>query len=181
MTKLLAKYRKEVVPKLKEKFGYSNDLAVPKLEKVVVNVGLNRDISADKNKLAIIENNLNRITGQKPVLTKAKKAISAFKIRDGLIIGAMVTLRGDMMYDFVDKLVNITLPRFRDFQGLSPKSLDDHGNLTIGIKEQIVFPEIRADEIEFIHGLEVAAHTTAKTREEGLWLLKFLGFPFRNE
>ncbi len=178
MTRLQEKYIKEVTPLMKEKFGYKNNLAVPRLEKVVVNIGFNQDISADKNKLAAMENNLKRITGQKPIQTKAKKAISAFKIREGLIIGMAVTLRSQRMYDFVDKLVNVTLPRFRDFRGLSTKSIDKCGNLTIGVKEHLVFPEIKADEVEYIHGLEITIHTSSKTQDEGLELLKLLGFPF---
>ncbi|MBU4332698.1 50S ribosomal protein L5 [Patescibacteria group bacterium] len=181
MPKLKEKYIKEVIPHMKEKFGYKNNLAIPKLEKVVVNVGFNRDISGDKNKIATIENNLARIVGQKPVRTKAKQAISAFKIRQGMVIGMMVTLRGKRMYDFVDKLINATIPCFRDFRGLSQQSVDKNGNLTIGIKEHLVFPEIKVDEVEFIHGLEVIIQTTAKTREEGYALLKGLGFPFKSD
>lgn len=179
MTRLKEKYIKEVVPQMKEKFGYGNDLAVPRLEKVVANVGFNREVSGDKNFLEAIENNLKRVTGQRPVKTKAKKAISAFKIREGLIIGMMVTLRGERMYDFVDKLVNIVLPRFRDFQGLEKKSVDRQGNLTIGVREQIVFPEVSPEEAEKIRGMEVVIHTGAGSQEEGFELLKLLGFPFR--
>ncbi|NQU78083.1 50S ribosomal protein L5 [Candidatus Falkowbacteria bacterium] len=181
MTRLREKYIKEVIPKLKEKFGYKNNLAVPKIDKVVVNVGFNKDISASKDFLERIEDNFKRITGQAPVRTKAKRAISAFKIREDLVIGMMVTLRGERMEIFVDKLVNITLPRFRDFQGLEAKSIDRQGNLTIGVKEHIVFPEIEPDEVEGIHGLEVVVNTTAKNKDEGLELLKLLGFPFRHE
>lgn len=179
MMRLREKYVKEVIPQMKEKFGYRNDLAVPRIEKVVVNVGFNRDVSGDKNKLKIIEDNLARITGQKPVFTRAKKAISAFKIRQGMMVGMMVTLRGERMYDFVDKLVNVTMPRFRDFRGLLSESVDGRGNLTVGIKEHLAFPEIKADGLEFIHGLEVVVQTTAKARKEGLELLRLLGFPFK--
>lgn len=179
MTRLKEKYIKEVIPKMREKFGYKNNLVVPRIDKVVVNVGFNRDVSGNKDFLDKIENNLMRITGQKPVRTKAKKAISAFKIRENLIIGMMATLRGKRMEDFVDKLINITLPRFRDFRGLEKKSVDVQGNLTIGIKEHIVFPEVQVDEVERIHGLEVVIHTSAKKNEEGLELLRLLGFPLR--
>jgi len=181
MTRLQEKYNKEVIPKMKEKFGYKNNLSVPKIEKVVINVGFNKDISANKDFLEKIENNLKRITGQKPVRTKAKKAISAFKIRDGLVIGMMATLRGKRMEEFVDKLVNVTLPRFRDFQGLEKKSVDARGNLTIGIKEHIVFPEVDISEVEQVHGMEVVINTSAKTKDEGFELLRLLGFPFRRE
>lgn len=180
MTRLKEKFIKEVVPQMKEKFGYKNYLAAPRIEKVIVNIGFNRDVAADKNFLDKIESNLAKITGQKPVRTKAKKAISAFKIRDGMIIGMMATIRGDRMYSFVDKLVNIVLPRFRDFQGLEKKAVDKTGNLTIGVKEQTVFLEVRSDEIEKIHGLEVVINTTAKTSSEGFELLKLLGFPFKH-
>lgn len=179
MSRLKEKYVKEVIPKMREKFGYKNDLQAPKLEKVVVNVGFNKDVSADKNFLERIENNLKRITGQAPVKTKAKKAISAFKIRDGLVIGMMATLRGKRMYEFVDKMVNVVLPRFRDFQGLEKRSVDEAGNLTIGVREQIVFPEISPDEVEKVHGMEVVFHTSTRKQDEGFELLKLLGFPFR--
>ncbi len=180
MTRLKEKFVKEAVPQMKERFGYKNYLAVPRIEKVIVNVGFNRDVAADKNFLDVIENNIAKIAGQKPVRTKAKKAISAFKIRDGMVVGMMATIRGDRMYNFVDKLVNIVLPRFRDFQGLEPKAVDKTGNLTIGIKEQTVFPEIQSEEAEKLHGLEVVINTTAKTSEEGFELLKLLGFPFKH-
>ena len=176
---LKEKYIKQVIPALKEKFGYKNDLAVPKLEKVIVNVGIGHSLKDPKFK-ETVENTLKRITGQKPVERKAKKAISGFKIRKDQIVGMMVTLRGRRMYDFVDKLINIALPRTRDFRGLNPKSLDRKGNFTIGLREHLAFPEIKADEVEKIHGLEVVIATTAKDDERGLELLKLLGFPFKN-
>ena len=179
MTRLREKFVKEVVPLMKEKFGYGNDLEVPKLEKVVVNTGFNKDVSGDKKFLEIIENNLKRITGQKPVRTKSKKAISAFKIREGMVVGMAITLRGDRMYDFVDKIINVVLPRFRDFRGLEKKSVDARGNLTIGVREQIVFPEISPDEVEKVHGMEIVINTSAGSHEEGFGLLKGLGFPFK--
>lgn len=171
-------YKKEIAPKMKEKFGYKNNPAIPKLNKLVVNVGVGR-FSKDKPYIDNVVSSLSRITGQKPVLSKAKKSISAFKVRQGNIIGVMVTLRGKRMYDFTEKLVNITLPRIRDFRGIDEKVVDNKGNLTIGLREHLAFPEIRADEVEKIHGLEVCISTTAETREEGLELFKLLGFPFK--
>ena len=175
---LKEKYIQQVIPAMKEKFGYKNDLAVPKLEKVIINVGIGQGLKDQKFK-ENVEKTLVRITGQKPVERKAKKAIAGFKIRQGQVIGLIVTLRTKRMYDFVDKLVNIALPRTRDFRGLNPKSMDGHGNLTVGFKEHIAFPEIKADEVERLHGLEVVVVTLAKDDEKGLELLKLLGFPFR--
>ncbi|MFH1837970.1 MAG: 50S ribosomal protein L5 [Candidatus Kuenenbacteria bacterium] len=168
-------YNKNVIPAMKEKFEYKNTLAVPKIKKVVVNIGINPGM---KDKMNTIENTLIRITGQKPVKTLAKKSISNFKIRQGMAIGMMVTLRKKRMYDFVDKLINIVLPRLRDFRGLSEKSIDKEGNFNIGFREHIVFPEINPDEIESSHGLEIAIATTTKNKKEGLEFLKLLGFPF---
>ncbi len=180
MTRLKEKYIKEIIPQMKEKFGYKNDLAVPKLEKVTLNVGI-PSAKRDEKFLELVENTLTRISGQKPVFTKAKKAISAFKIRQGNIVGAKVTLRGERMYDFVDKLVNIALPRVRDFRGIKKTAVDKQGNLNIGFKEHIAFPEIDPNEVEVIHGLEVAVTTTAKDYEQGFELLKLLGFPFQKQ
>jgi len=174
------KYQTEVVPAMKEKFGYKNNLAVPKLSKVSINVGINAR-SADSAFQDIVEKNLTRFTGQKPVRTKAKKAISSFKVREGMVVGVKVTLRGQRMYDFLDKLVNISLPRVRDFRGLNPKNVNDRGNLSIGFKEYNVFPEIKLDEVERTHGLEVTIDNTATTREEGLELFRLLGFPFQKK
>lgn len=171
-------YKKKIISEMKKKFDYKNDLAAPKLEKVVVNVGFGRHIK-EKQYIDNVINSLSRITGQKPVLTKAKKSISAFKIRQGNIIGAMVILRGKRMYDFVEKLINISFPRVRDFRGVSAKSVDAHGNLSVGFREHLAFPEIKVDEVDKIHGLEVCISTTAKTREEGLELLRLMGFPFK--
>lgn len=175
---LKEKYKKQVIPQIMKEFGYKNVMAVPKLEKVVINVGLSKAIK-DPKFLDVMEDTLMRISGQRPIKTKAKKSISSFKIREGMLVGLKVTLRGKRMYDFVDKLVNVALARVRDFRGLAPKNVDASGNLNIGFKEHISFPEIRPDEIERIHGLEVAVVTTAKSREEGLRLLRLLGFPFR--
>jgi len=179
MQRLKQKYQKEIIPLMKEKFGYKNNLAVPKLSKATINVGISANKRDDKY-LALVENTLTRISGQKPVFTLAKKAISSFKTRQGNIVGAKVTLRGVRLYDFVDKLINITLPRVRDFRGLKPKLVDKNGNLNIGFKEYIAFTEIDSSEIESTHGLEVALTTTAKTHQEGLELLKLFGFPFQN-
>ncbi|MFA6322412.1 MAG: 50S ribosomal protein L5 [Candidatus Buchananbacteria bacterium] len=171
-------YKKSAITALKEKFGYKNEMAAPKILKVVINVGAGQGLKDPKfNELA--ESTLMRITGQRPVKTLAKKSISNFKIREGLIVGLMVTLRGQRMYDFLNKLINITLPRVRDFRGLDPKSVDLQGNLNLGFREHISFPEIKSDEVERIHGLQICVVTSAKTHEEGLELLKLLGFPFQ--
>lgn len=175
-----AVYTKEIVPKLKGQFGVKNTLAVPRLEKVVINVGLSKGLK-DAAFIDAAESTLTRITGQKPVKTKAKKSISNFKIRQGMVIGMMVTLRGKRMYDFVEKLISITLPRVRDFRGISPKHVDKNGNLNLGIREHLAFPEIKADEIDRLHGLEIALVTNARNRERGLALFEALGFPFIKE
>lgn len=175
---LKERYQKEVIKKMKEEFGYTNNLAVPKIVKVTINVGIGR--SKDDPKMAeTAESTLTRITGQKPVYSLAKKSISAFKVREGMKVGLKVTLRGKRMWDFLEKLVNVSLPRVRDFRGLSPKSVDKKGSLNIGFKEHMVFPEIKSDEVEKIHGLEVAVTTSAKSYNEGFKLLKYLRFPFQ--
>jgi len=171
-------YTKEAIPALKERFGYTNSMAIPKIEKVVLNVGLGKSLK-DSAFIETAQKTLERISGQKPVETKARKSISNFKIREGMVIGMKVTLRGKRMNDFLEKLIKITLPRVRDFRGLSRKSIDREGNLNIGIKEHIAFPEIKTDEIERLHGLEIAVVTTAKTREEGTALFEALGFPLQ--
>lgn len=178
MNNLQEKYRNEIVPKLKEKLGYKNNLAIPKIDKIIINAGLGRGLK-DPTFIDTVESTLTRITGQKPVKTKAKKSISNFKIREGMVIGMKVTLRGKRMYDFIDKLINITLPRVRDFRGLDKKTIDKNGNLTIGFKEHIAFPEIGSDEVEKLHGLEVIINTSAKNKEEGIQLLETFGFPFK--
>ena len=177
---LQTKYKKEILLKLKEKFGYKNSLQVPKLDKVVVNVGVGKH-SKEKAYIDNVVNTLTRVTGQKPILTKAKKAISAFKTRQGMVVGVAVILRGKRMYDFTDKLINISFPRVRDFRGISDKQVDRTGNLTVGFKEHLAFPEIKADEVDSIHGLEICLATTAKTKEEGLELFRLMGFPFKKE
>jgi large subunit ribosomal protein L5 len=173
-------YTKEVIPKLREEFSYANVFEVPKVEKVVLNVGLGKGLK-DKAFIDAAENTLTRITGQKPVPTKARKSISNFKIREGMVIGMKVTLRGPKMYDFIEKMIKITLPRIRDFRGVAPSTVDHKGNLNLGIREHVAFPEIKADEIERIHGLEIAFVTNAKTKKEGLALFKALGVPFKEE
>ncbi|MDD4332727.1 MAG: 50S ribosomal protein L5 [Patescibacteria group bacterium] len=178
--RLSEKYKKEILPKLKEKLGYKNNLEVPRLEKVVLNVGFGRSYK-EKAFIDNIVDTLEKISGQKPVLTKAKKSISAFKIREGLIIGAAVTLRGQRMYDFIEKLINITFPRVRDFRGISDKHIDRLGNITIGFKENLAFPEVKVENVDLVHGLEICIATTANTREDGLELFKLLGFPFKKD
>ncbi len=180
MSNLKKKFKSEIVPILKKELGYTNDLEVPRLRKVVLNVGLGKGLTDAKFNEAV-ENSLMRITGQRPIKTLAKKSISNFKIRKGLVVGMKVTLRGDRMYDFVEKLVNITLPRVRDFRGLNIRSIDRQCNLNIGISEHIAFPEIKSDEVERIHGLEITLVTTAKNREEGKLLFKRLGFIFKED
>jgi len=174
---LKERYQKEIVPQMKAKFGYNNNLAVPRLTKVVINSGVGRN-AKDQGFIDSVVSSIERISGQKPVLTKAKQSISAFKTRKGMVIGVAVTLRNKRMFDFVEKLVNITFPRIRDFRGINPKQVDNHGNLAVGFKECIAFPEIKADETDNIHGLGVCLSTTAKTYDEGLELFRLMGFPF---
>jgi len=178
--RLKGKYNKEIIPALKKEFKYANLFDVPKLTKAVVNVGVGR-FTKDKAYIENVCETLAKITGQQPILNPARKSISAFKIREGMIVGVSVTLRGQRMYDFIEKLVAVSLPRIRDFRGLNSKLVDRSGNLSIGIKESSCFPEIRSDEIEKSHGLEICLATTAKTREEGLALFKLMGFPFKTE
>jgi len=178
MARLQDQYKAEIVPKLKEKFGYRNVMQVPRLTKVVVNMGLGDAIENVK----VIETageEIATITGQKPVVTKARKSIANFKLREGVPIGVMVTLRRDRMYHFLDKLIAIALPRVRDFKGVSPKGFDGRGNYTLGIKEQIMFPEVNYDKIDKIRGMNITIVTTARTDEEGLELLRLMGIPFR--
>jgi large subunit ribosomal protein L5 len=177
MARLREKYREEVVPELMKEFGYSNVMQVPQLKKIVVNVGLGEAVSNAKALEAAVAD-ISAITGQKPVVTRAKKSIAAFKLRAGMPIGAMVTLRGPRMYEFLDRLVSITLPRIRDFRGISPNSFDGRGNYTLGLQEQIAFPEIDYDRIDKSRGLELSLVTTAKNDEEGRRLLALLGVPF---
>ncbi len=172
-------YLEKVVPQLTEAFGYRNRMQVPKLEKIVLNMGLGEAIQNIKILDSAVEE-LKMISGQQPVITRAKKSIAAFKLRTGMPIGCRVTLRRDRMYDFFNKLVNIALPRVRDFRGISAKAMDGQGNYSLGIKEQIIFPEIDYDRIDKIKGLNVTIVTSAETDEEGKELLRLLGMPFRN-
>ena len=179
MSALKTFYYKEVTPKLTEAFNYKNVMEIPKLSKVVLNMGLGEAIQNPKV-LDSAAKEMEQIAGQRPVIRKAKKSIAAFKLREGVPIGVMVTLRRDRMYDFYNKLVNVTLARVRDFRGLSPKAFDGHGNYSLGIKEHLIFPEIDYDKIDKIKGLNITVVTTAKTDEEGRLLLKLLGMPFRD-
>lgn len=178
MNRLEEKYKKEVVPSLTGKYNYKTIMLVPKIEKIVVNMGVGDALANSKNLEAAVSD-LAKITGLKPIETKAKKSIAAFKVREGHKIGCKVTLRGERMYEFLDKLISIGLPRVRDFRGLSTKSFDGRGNYTIGIKEQLIFPEINFDEVEKVRGMDIVVVTTAKTDAEALDLLKELGVPFR--
>ncbi|NLN20093.1 MAG: 50S ribosomal protein L5 [Firmicutes bacterium] len=179
LARLKEKLEKEVKPALMERFGYRNVMEVPTLKKIVINMGVG-DAVADPKALDGAVADLMAITGQRPVVTRAKKSVAAFKIRTGMRIGAKVTLRGERMYHFLDKLINVSLPRIRDFRGLSPSSFDGRGNYSLGIREQLVFPEIDYDKIDKIRGMDIVIVTTAKTDEEGYELLRALGMPFRS-
>jgi len=180
MLRLKERYKKEVIPKLLELGGYKNIMEVPRLDKVVLNIGLGEAIQNGKA-LEAAESDLTAISGQHPVTTRAKKSIAAFKLRTGMPIGLKVTLRGERMYHFFDKLVNVVLPRMREFQGVSPNSFDGRGNYTLGLREQIIFPEISYDKIDRLRGLEMSILTSAKTDEEGRRLLALLGMPFTKD
>jgi large subunit ribosomal protein L5 len=177
--RLKVRYRKEIVPALMKELGLKNPMEVPRIEKIVVNMGLGEALSNNKIMESAVDQ-LGAITGQKPVITRARKAIANFKLRENQAIGAMVTLRGDRMYEFLDRLINVALPRVRDFKGISPKAFDGRGNYTLGVREQIIFPEINYDQIEKVKGLNVSIVTTAKNDERGLALLKAMGVPFRS-
>lgn len=179
MAGLKTTYQETIVPKLMEQFKYSNIHQVPKVVKVTVNRGLG-EASQNAKALEASLNEIARITGQKPVVTRAKKAIAGFKIRQGMPVGIMVTLRSERMYSFLERLINLSLPRIRDFRGVSPKSFDGRGNYTLGIREQLIFPEIEYDSIDQIRGLDISIVTTADTDEEGRALLKEMGMPFRD-
>jgi large subunit ribosomal protein L5 len=174
------KYFKTVAVEMKNKFGYKSVMAVPRIKKIMVNVGIGRIIK-ENEKIEEVVNSLTEITGQKPVKTKAKKAIAGFKIREGMEVGVAVTLRGARMWQFMDRLVNATLPRTRDFQGINRKAVDTHGNINIGIKEHAIFPEISPEKVRHMFGLQVTVSTTARSQEEGLELFKLLGFPIKSE
>lgn len=182
MTKLVdlkTRFNKEIAPELKKTLNLKNVMAVPKIAKVTINVGLGTYLKTHNKDYSSVVENLTKITGQKPVLTKAKQAISNFKTRKGEIVGIKVTLRGKRMYDFLNKLINITFPRVRDFRGISPKAFDGKGNYAVGFKEHMVFPEISPDDVMKIHGVEICISTTAKDNEQGFELLKAFGFPFK--
>ncbi|AGA67990.1 ribosomal protein L5 [Desulfitobacterium dichloroeliminans LMG P-21439] len=178
MARLKDKFTSEIAPALQQKFNYKNVMEIPKLEKVVINVGVGEAIQNSKAIDAAV-GDLMKITGQKPVVTKAKKSIAAFKLREGMPIGTKVTLRGDRMYEFVDRLMNVALPRVRDFHGVSDKAFDGRGNYTLGVKEQLIFPEIEYDKIDKLRGMDIIFVTTAGTDEEARELLGMLGMPFR--
>ncbi|MCW2277804.1 50S ribosomal protein L5 [Heliophilum fasciatum] len=180
MSRLKERYQQEVTAAMMQKFGYTNIMQVPKLEKVVINMGMGEAIQNPKALDAAVSD-LVKIIGQKPVITTAKKSIAGFKLREGMKIGCKATLRGERMYDFVDKLVSVALPRVRDFRGISPKSFDGRGNYTLGLKEQLIFPEIEYDKIDRLRGMDVTFVTTAKTDEEARELLRQLGMPFRSD
>jgi large subunit ribosomal protein L5 len=171
-------YKDRVIPALVKEFGYKNVMGVPKIEKVAINIGLGEATQNAKLMDGAV-NELSAIAGQKPVITKAKKSIAAFKLREGMPIGTMVTLRGDRMYEFLDRLMNVALPRVRDFRGVSPKSFDGRGNYTLGVKDQLIFPEIDYNKVDKAKGMNISITTTAKTDAEGLALLKHMGMPFR--
>ena len=177
--RLKEKYRQEVIPALQKEFNYSNIMQVPVLHKAVINIGMGENLKNNKAMDNAVRD-LTDITGQKPVVTKAKHSVAAFKLREGDKIGCMVTLRGDRMYYFLDKLINVALPRLRDFQGISPDAFDGRGNYTLGIREQLVFPEVDYDKVDKVRGMEITIVTTARTDEEGRRLLKLLGMPFRS-
>ncbi len=178
MNRLQKKYNEEIVPSLREKYNYKSVMAIPRLEKIVVNMGVG-DATSNSKLLDAAASDLKAITGQQPIITKAKKAVANFKVRQGQGIGCKVTLRGDNMYNFLDKLISITLPRVRDFRGISPKSFDGRGNYTLGLTEQLIFSEIDYDKVVKVRGMDIVFVTTAKSNEEALDLLKGFGMPFR--
>ena len=179
MSRLRERYVKDVVPALKKEFGYTNVMAIPKIQKVVVNMGLG-EATANAKIIDVATDELGRITGQKPVVRRAKKSIAQFKVRQGQPVGTMVTLRGERMYEFLDRLVSIALPRVRDFKGISAKGFDGRGNYTLGLRDQIIFPEIDYMKVDKARGMNVSVVTTAKTDEEARKLLQLIGLPFRS-
>jgi large subunit ribosomal protein L5 len=178
--KLQEQYKKEILPKLQEKFDIKNVNEVPKLEKVVINVGFGKHLK-EKAYIENVVDVLTKISGQKPIQTKAKKSISSFKIREGMVIGACVTLRGERMNDFVEKLIKVSFPRVRDFRGISSKGIDKCGNMTIGIKEHTCFPEIKVDEVDNVFSLEISFTTSTRRKEESLEMFRLMGFPFKKD
>jgi len=178
MSVLAKEYRKEILPQLMEKFDYNNVMEAPKLEKIIVNVGLG-DAKEDTKLLDTVVDEIARITGQSPTVTRAKKSIANFKIREGMPVGIKVSLRGEQMFEFLYKLINVTMPRIRDFRGISPKSFDGRGNYSLGISEHTVFPEINIDDVDDVHGMEITIVTSAETDEEAFELLSIMGMPFK--
>jgi len=178
VSELRQRYQEKVIPAMMDKFGYRNVMEVPRLEKVVINVGLGEAIQNPKAIDAAIED-IRTITGQQPVVTRAKKSVAAFKVRQGMRIGVKVTLRGDRMYDFVERLISVALPRVRDFRGISPWSFDGRGNYTLGLKEQLIFPEVNYDKIDKVRGMEITLVTTAENDEEAREMLRLMGMPFK--
>lgn len=178
MARLRDKYKKEIAPALAKEFDIKNPMAIPKIEKVVVNMGLG-EASANAKLLDVAADELKAVTGQKPVITKAKKSIAAFKLRQGMAIGTMVTLRGERMYEFLDRLISVALPRVRDFRGISAKAFDGRGNYTLGIREQLIFPEIDFNKVDKTRGMNISIVTTAQNDDQARSLLKALGMPFR--
>ncbi len=179
MARLETEYKEKIVPALKEQFGYKSVMQVPKITKITLNMGVGEAV-ADKKVLQAAISDMEKIAGQKPIVTLARKSIAGFKIRDDMPIGCKVTLRRERMYEFLDRLVSISIPRIRDFRGMSPKSFDGRGNYSMGVKEQIIFPEIDYDKIDTLRGLDISITTTAESDEEGLALLKLFKFPFKN-
>ncbi len=179
MARLETEYKERIIPALKEQFGYKSVMEVPKITKITLNMGVGEAV-ADKKVLQAAISDMEKIAGQKPIITIARKSIAGFKIRDDMPIGCKVTLRRERMYEFFDRLVNISIPRIRDFRGMSPKSFDGRGNYSMGVKEQIIFPEIDYDKIDTLRGMDISITTTANTDEEGLALLKLFKFPFKN-
>lgn len=180
MVRLQEFYRDSVVPQLTKQFGYENPMQVPKITKITVNMGLGEAL-ANKKVLETATDDLAKLTGQKPIIRNARKSVASFKIRDGYPVGAKVTLRRAHMYEFLDRLVNVAIPRIRDFRGLSPKSFDGRGNYNMGVQEQIIFPEIDYDQVDALRGMDIAITTTARNNEEGLALLKAFNFPFKGQ
>jgi large subunit ribosomal protein L5 len=176
--KLKEHYKEQVIPHLKKQFGYTNDLQVPRLEKVVINMGIG-EVTSSAKAIELGVKDLVTVTGQKPIINKSRKSIATFKIRQGMPVGASVTLRGQRMYDFLSKLINIALPRIRDFRGVPSKSFDGRGNYSLGVKEQLIFPEINYENVDAIRGMDISIVTTARSDQEGRALLEALGMPFK--
>jgi large subunit ribosomal protein L5 len=177
MARLREEYKNDIVPKMMEGYGYKNAMQVPRVEKIVVNVGLG-EMAHEKDLIEPVRDGIAKITGQRPALTRAKKSISNFKIRDGSAVGFKVTLRGERMYEFLDRLINVVIPRIRDFRGVPRTSFDQHGNYTLGVREHTIFPEIDLDKTKMVHGMDISIVTTAETKEEAMGLLENFGMPF---